>query len=197
MASRPVPAEGSSTTIGRRDRGRGARRRSRARSASRTAEAPALSSERRVWVGRRPAILASIGSMRGRRRGARAHGRAELAQEQDGRRLAGVVGRLPVPGAGGVGGAEGVLHGGAQASARRCGWPRSRWGRRSCAALAIAAASSASWRSGSGAAATAAAEAEMIVMEETSGERERAEPPGALSTRRLKPVPAVLSLSST
>ena len=33
-----------------------------------------------------------------------------FAQEQDGRGLAGVIGRLPVPGAGGVGGAEGGFH---------------------------------------------------------------------------------------
>ena len=50
----------------------------------------------------------------GRRSGARAHGGTELAQEQDGRRLAGVVGGLPVPGAVGIGAAEGGLHGGAQ-----------------------------------------------------------------------------------
>lgn len=37
-----------------------------------------------------------------------------LAQKQDGRRFAGVVGRFPVPGAAGVGGAEGLFHGGAQ-----------------------------------------------------------------------------------
>ncbi len=63
MASRPVPAEGSSTTIGGRDRGGGARREAERRSASRIAGSAWLSSERRVWVGRRPAILASIGSM--------------------------------------------------------------------------------------------------------------------------------------
>ena len=36
------------------------------------------------------------------------------SQEQDGRRLAGVIGGLPVPGAGRIGGAEGCLHGVAQ-----------------------------------------------------------------------------------
>jgi hypothetical protein len=42
-----------------------------------------------------------------------------------------------------------------------------------------------------------AAELEGFVMKETSGERERAEPPGALSRPdRLKPVSADLSLSS-
>jgi hypothetical protein len=50
---------------------------------------------------------------------------------------------------------------------------------------------------GDGAAERAGAELEGFVMKETSGERERAEPPGALSRPdRLKPVPAVLSLSS-
>ncbi len=37
-----------------------------------------------------------------------------FAQEQHGRRLAGVVGRLPVPGTTGVGGAEGLFHGRAE-----------------------------------------------------------------------------------
>ena len=36
--------------------------------------------------------------------------RAELAQEQDGRRLAGLVGGFPVPGASGIGSAEGRFH---------------------------------------------------------------------------------------
>ena len=49
-----------------------------------------------------------------RRRGLGADGWTELAEEQDGRGLAGVVGRLPVPGAGRIGAAEGALHGGAQ-----------------------------------------------------------------------------------
>ena len=49
-----------------------------------------------------------------RRRGLGADGWAELAEEQDGRGLAGVVGRLPVPGTGRIGAAEGALHGGAQ-----------------------------------------------------------------------------------
>ena len=37
-----------------------------------------------------------------------------FAEEEDGRRLAGVIGRLPIPGTGGVGGAERGFHGGAQ-----------------------------------------------------------------------------------
>ena len=66
-------------------------------------------------VGRKEAgDLASIGSMAAGDAALRTHGRTELAQEQDRRRLAGVVGRLPVPGAVGVGGAEGAFHRGAQ-----------------------------------------------------------------------------------
>ena len=67
-----------------------------------------------MWVGRRLAIFAEHRQHRGRRAGLGAHGRAELAKEQDGRRLAGVIGGLPVPGASGVGGAEGGFHGAAQ-----------------------------------------------------------------------------------
>jgi hypothetical protein len=37
-----------------------------------------------------------------------------FAEEEDGRGLAGIIGRLPVPGAGGVRGAESRFHGGAQ-----------------------------------------------------------------------------------
>ena len=48
------------------------------------------------------------------RRCAGAHGRAELAEEEDGRRFAGVISRLPVPGARGVGAIEGGGHGGAK-----------------------------------------------------------------------------------
>src|SRR5579872_3305885 len=71
--------------------------------------------------------------------------------------------------------------------------PHSRSGRRSRAAWAMAADAATC----DGAAERAAAELEGFVMKETSGERERAELPGALSRPdRLKPVPAVLSLSS-
>ena len=54
-----------------------------------------------------------------RQRGGRRPGFAEkrvavFAEEQDRRRLAGVVGGLPIPGAGRIGGAEGGLHSGAQ-----------------------------------------------------------------------------------
>ena len=40
----------------------------------------------------------------------RLHRRPEFAQEQDGGRLAGLVGGFPVPGAGGIGSAEGRFH---------------------------------------------------------------------------------------
>ena len=73
-----------------------------------------LSAERRVWVGRRPAILASSGKPRSRRVGFAEQRLSVFAQEKDGRGLAGVIGRLPVPGARGVGGAESRFHGGAQ-----------------------------------------------------------------------------------
>ena len=65
-------------------------------------------------MGRRAAILPSICSSASRRRSLGADGWTELAEEQDGRGFAGVVGRLPVPGTGRIGAAEGALHGGAQ-----------------------------------------------------------------------------------
>jgi hypothetical protein len=50
----------------------------------------------------------------GGRPGARGHGAAEPAQEQDGRGLAGVVGALPVPRATGIAATAGFLHRGTQ-----------------------------------------------------------------------------------
>ena len=96
--------------IGGRDRGGGAGRQAERRSASRTAEAPGSPRSggcgweegRRSW----PASAA----WRPEKMALRADGWAELAQEQDGRRLAGIVGGLPVPGAIGVGSAEGGDH---------------------------------------------------------------------------------------
>src|SRR5882757_5413367 len=79
------------------------------------------------------------------------------------------------------------------ASMRR---PRSRSGRRRCAAAAMPPAKSLSERVTDSGAACTAAVTEALDMEETSGERERIEPRGALSRpRRLKPVPAALCLS--
>jgi len=63
-----------------------------------------------VWVGSNPATFVNIASMAPGRRRPRLHRRPESAQEQDGRRLAGLVGGFPVPGAGGVGSAEGRFH---------------------------------------------------------------------------------------
>ena len=54
--------------------------------------------------------LAEHGEEGCRRSRAGAHGGAELAQEQDLRRLAGIVGKLPIPGAFRVGTAERGLH---------------------------------------------------------------------------------------
>ena len=58
--------------------------------------------------------LAEHGELRGGRDGTRPDGRAEFAQEQHLRGLAGVIGQLPAPRAFGVAAAEGLLHGGAQ-----------------------------------------------------------------------------------
>ena len=113
MARRPVPADGSSTTSA----GVIAAARGAARPSGIGVEncwSASLSSERRVWVGRRLAIFASMRQRGGRRAGLAEERLAVFAQEQDGRRFAGVVGRFPVPSARGVGGAEGRLHGGAQ-----------------------------------------------------------------------------------
>ena len=147
--------------IGRRDRGGGAGREASAIGVENCCSAW-LSSERRVWVGRRPASLASIGSKAAGER-PRAHGRTEFAQEQDRRRLAGVVGGLPVPGAFGVGAAEGVLHRGAEhgASMRR---PRSRWGRRPRGLGDARGLVAGVGATESGAAATAAAETEESIV---------------------------------
>ncbi len=58
--------------------------------------------------------LAEHAQFGSRRPSPRPNDRAELAHEQHGCRLAGVIGGLPGPDAGRVGAAEGVLHGGAQ-----------------------------------------------------------------------------------
>ena len=56
-----------------------------------------------MWVGRRLSIFASIGSIAAGEV-ARARMAGPNAKEQDGGRLAGVVSRLPIPSAIGVGG---------------------------------------------------------------------------------------------
>jgi hypothetical protein len=58
--------------------------------------------------------LAEHGKLRGWCDGTRPDGRAEFAQEQHLRGLAGVIGQLPAPHAFGVAAAERLLHGGAQ-----------------------------------------------------------------------------------
>ena len=58
--------------------------------------------------------LAEHGELRGGCDGTRPDGRAEFAQEQHLRGLAGVISQLPAPGAFGVAAAAGLLHGGAQ-----------------------------------------------------------------------------------
>jgi hypothetical protein len=60
--------------------------------------------------GKKARDLCQHRQLRGRRSGARAHGRPELANEQNGSRLAGIVGCLPVPSAVSVGGAKGGFH---------------------------------------------------------------------------------------
>src|SRR5216683_802025 len=122
-------------------------------------------------------------------------GGAELAEEQDGRRLAGVISSLPVPGACCIGAAEGVLHGRAQgdridaAAAFEIGEKKTRSLGDTDGGVAMSGYEGARYRlSGRG--------SRNIRREETSGERERIEPQGALSRpHRLKPVPASLSLS--
>jgi len=72
-----------------------------------------LSWDRRVWVGRSADLVQHVQHAR-RRGNLGADGWAELADEQDGRGFAGVVRRLPVPGAGRIGVAKGALHSGPQ-----------------------------------------------------------------------------------
>ena len=113
MASSPVPAEGSRT----RSAAVMAAAAETARPSGTGVEncwSAWLSSERRVWVGRRPAIFASIGSAAAGDAGFAEKRFAVFAEEQHRRRLAGVVGGFPIPGAGRIGGAEGRFHRGAQ-----------------------------------------------------------------------------------
>ena len=113
MASSPVPAEGSRT-------------RSAAVMAAAAADREAKRDRRRELLER----LALLGAARvggekardlrehrqcgGRRPGFTEKHFAVFAEEQHRRRLAGVVGGFPIPGAGRIGGAEGRLHRGAQ-----------------------------------------------------------------------------------
>ena len=172
------PGRGLQHEIGGRDRGGRAGRRSRAPIGVENCWSAWLSSERRVCDGSSAATLASMASSaaaspRGPHRG------AELAQEQDLRRLAGLVGGLPIPGAFGVGTAEGRRHGGAQrlgidgAAAFKIGKQQLRGGdeaRKRCSGVAAERAKAArpQWRP----------KPNKIVHGESPGERERAEPAG-------------------
>ena len=192
MARRPVPAEGSST----RSAGVSAAAVAAAKPSAIGVEnccSAWLSSERRVWEG---SSAATSPASRAARREIRApaHAAPEFAQEQNRRRLAGVVGRLPVPGAFGVGAAEGGGHRRAQRrgvdrlAAREWIEERMRRSHERCGNIGRI-----RRRSGHG---RAGGRRQNISMGETSGERERENRLGALSgPDRLKPVPAVLYLS--
>ncbi len=127
-------------------------------------------------------IRISIGKHGRRRRRLGTHGDAIPSQEQDGRRLAGVIGGLPVPGAGRIGGTEGGLHRAAQdggidaPAAFEIGQklPRSPYdsGGNNCGGTHRE-------RRGTGAADERFGHGRM-----SFGERERVEPPGALLNRR-------------
>ena len=98
MASSPVPADGSSTwSAGAIAAAVLADERQRERRGE-LLERLALLGAARV-AGEQPRHLGQHRQQRGGRSGARGHGAAELAQEQHGGRLAGVVGALPVPAA--------------------------------------------------------------------------------------------------
>ena len=102
--------------IGRRDRGGGAGREAERDRRRELLKRLALLGAARMG-GEKARDLGQHRQQGGGRRRPRAHGGAEFAQEQDRRRLAGIVGGLPVPGAIGVGTAEGGVHGCAE---RRC-----------------------------------------------------------------------------
>jgi hypothetical protein len=127
-----------------------------------------------VWVGRSRDLRRASDSIAAGDPALRTNRGAELAKEQHGCRLAGVVGGLPVPGAGRVGGAEGRLHGATQNSGIDATAAFEHGERRGDAA---------GKRFGHG--------------RNSFGEQEWVEPSGALlCPRRLKPFPARLSLSA-
>ncbi len=188
----PGAGRGFQHPIGRRDRPRRRGREAKRDRRRELLERLALLGATRVG-GEKARDLREHRQCGGRRPGFTEKRFAVFAEEQHRRRLAGVVGGFPIPGAGRIGGAEGRLHRGAQDSGVDAAAtfeigkekPRGLGDGGGC--------SRKRWRSRR----RAAAELEGFVMKETSGERERAEPPGALSRPdRLKPVPADLSLSS-
>ena len=99
--------------VARRDRGGDAGREAERDRRRELLERRALLGAARMR-GRQRGQLGQHGEHPRRAAGAGAHGRPMPAQEQDLRGLAGLVGVLPHPGAGRVGGAERRLHGGAQ-----------------------------------------------------------------------------------
>jgi hypothetical protein len=99
--------------VGRGDRGRGTRRKPKYDRCAELLKRFALFRAARVgWKKARE--LGQHRQHRSRRSRAHTHGRTELANEQDCRCLAGVVGCLPIPSAISVGGAKGAFHRSAQ-----------------------------------------------------------------------------------
>src|SRR5260370_34987128 len=142
--------------------------------------------------GKKGRDLAEHGQMGGGCRGPSVDGRAKLAEEQHSRRLTGVVGGLPVPDAGRIGAAEGALHGRAQSDRID-----------TATAFEIGDEQTRSLGDADGSVAVSGYEGERRHLDgpgrntrhgRTSGERERIEPRGALSTppaqtRRGHPLP--------
>ena len=100
--------------VGRRDRGRDAGRIAQRDRRRELLKRLALFGAARVGRKKRRRPSRASAAWRPAMPALRPQRRAELAQEQDRRRLAGVVSRLPGPGAVGVGCAEGGFHRGAQ-----------------------------------------------------------------------------------
>ena len=105
----PGPRRRLQDEIGRRQRGGGARREAKRDRRRELLQRLALGGTARMARQKRRDPGEDRKLCRGRR-GSRAQRRRVSAQEQDGRGLASVVSRLPIPGALGVGAAEGVLH---------------------------------------------------------------------------------------
>ena len=138
MASRPVPAEGSSTTVGRRDGGRRQRRKAERDRRRELLEAPGFprtgacaSAEARRSSSARKAVKPESGFAEKRL--------AVFAQEKDGRDFAGLIGGLPVPGARRRRMRRRRLPWRGAGCAASIRWPRSRWGSRRLAAAKTAA----------------------------------------------------------
>ena len=119
MASSPVPADGSRTRSAGVIAAASARHKTERNRRAELLERLALFGA--AGMGRKKA--GDLGQHRqhgDRRCGACAHRRAELAQEQHRRRLTGVVGGLPVPGARSVGAAKSGVHRRRAGAAHRC-----------------------------------------------------------------------------